>query len=36
MYNKLGLSNAPSHLRRANLLTKAWLIYSLNTGAALD
>ncbi len=36
MYNKLGLSNAPSHLRRANLLTKAWLTYSLTTGAALD
>ncbi len=35
MYNKLSLSNAPSHLRRANLLTKAWLIYSLTNGAAL-
>jgi DNA-binding NarL/FixJ family response regulator len=28
IYQKLSLSDAPSHLRRVNLLTKAWLIYA--------
>jgi DNA-binding NarL/FixJ family response regulator len=33
IYAKLGLSDAPSHLRRANLLTKAWLLNWLTSGA---
>ncbi len=33
VYDKLGLSIAPAHLRKSNLLTKAWLIRSLRNTA---